>query len=63
MRPALIVIPSPSFDVLFCFVDGFEPVRVEAFIAQSTIERFHIGVIRWLARTAEVDANAVVIRP
>ena len=52
MRPTLIVIPSPSFDLLFCFVDRFEPVRIEAFIAQSTIERFHVGVIGWLARSA-----------
>ena len=45
MRPALIVIPSPSFDLLLCFVDGFEPVRVEAFGVSVVIQAWSLDFV------------------
>lgn len=40
-----------------------EPMRVETLLPQAAIEAFHLGVIRRLARTAEVEFDAALIGP
>jgi hypothetical protein len=37
-------------------------VRIQAFVAQATIERFHKGIVGRLTRAAEVQRDAVLVR-
>ena len=50
MRPMLVVIDPPGFHLLPRIVDGFERMNVETLIPQTTVERFDVGILIWLAR-------------
>jgi hypothetical protein len=62
VRTALIVVASPRLDQPPGLCDRGEPVQVEAFIAEGSVERFDVGVVRRLAWSREVDPQPVVIR-
>ncbi len=51
MRTTPIVFLPPTFDELFRFGQCFEPVHIEAFIAESAIERLDERIVGWLAGT------------
>ena len=63
MRSALIIVPSPGLDLGTGIGQRQEPVGVQALVAQATIERFHEGIVGWLAWPAEVERDAVFVRP
>ena len=43
--------PSAGID------NGAEPIRVQAFIAETAIEALHMGLVCGLARTTEFEAD------
>jgi hypothetical protein len=59
MWPMLIVLQSPSVDVLACIVDRHREIHVQALNTQASIDRLCVPVIRgrtWL-RELELDAT------
>lgn len=40
-----------------------EPVLVKTFVAELAVERFNVGILRWLARLNQLQSDAVRIRP
>jgi len=54
MRTGLVVFLTPAFDQEAGFVEGGEPVFVEAFITELAVEAFYESVLRGLAWGGEV---------
>ena len=50
---------SPTLDDLRGLGQVCEPVHVQAFGPQRTVERFHISVVGWLPGSREVDPHLV----
>jgi len=50
MRPLAVVFDAPGTDLPAGVEQIPEPTYVEAFIAQSSMEAFHVRVLRGLAR-------------
>jgi hypothetical protein len=50
---------SPSFYLAFGVVKRNEPVGVQAFVPQSSVERFDQRVVGWFPRSAEVERDLV----
>jgi hypothetical protein len=63
VRPALIVVAAPRFDLGPSVGQRQEPVRIQTLVARATIERFYKGIVGRLARAAEVQRDAVLVRP
>lgn len=63
MRPTLVVVPPPSFDLPPSVVNRFEPVNVQAFVALRTVEALDESVVDGFARSTEVETDPVVIGP
>src|SRR5437764_6907085 len=61
VRTALIVMPPPRLDLALRVRQRQEPVRVEAFVAQTAVERLYKGVVGRLAGPAEVERDAVLV--
>src|SRR5262245_31720622 len=59
----LIVGPPKRVDLLLRVVDGREPMHVQAFFPEPTVERFDGRIVRGPAATAEVEYDAVRVRP
>src|SRR5687768_10024143 len=59
----LIVIPPKRVDLLLRVLDRREPMYVQAFFAESTVERFDGGIVSRLAATTEVENHAVGVGP
>jgi len=63
MRPTLVVILAPSFDHLLCLTKRFEPVQIQAFLVNRSVEGFDkcaVGPSPW---SAEVEVDLVVRGP
>ena len=58
VRTALVIVPPPGIDLGSGVFQRQEPVRVEAFVAQAAIKRFHERFVRRLAQSAEVERDA-----
>ena len=63
MGPAVVVVLSPSLDCPTGVRQVDEPVFVEAFVPELSIEAFHIGVLNRLARFDTTELNARSLRP
>ena len=63
VRPSLIVVAPPSFDDRFGVFHGFEPMHVQALVAQRSIEGLHVTVIGRFAGPTEIDAGFAVVGP
>ncbi len=59
VRPSLVVVHAPGFHDGLGLFQGCEPVGVEAFIAQRSVERLDEAVVRRLAWPAEIDLGVV----
>jgi len=59
----LVVIDPPSFDRLSSLDQVLEPVLVEAFLPQPTIERLDERIIGGLARTTEIERHLIEVSP
>ncbi len=60
---ALIVDRAPRLNLAPRVAEGQEPVGVQALLAQSSIERFHEGVIGGLAGPTEDEDDAAFVGP
>jgi len=58
MRTLLVVIEPPGFDFSSCVRQTGKPVRIQAFIAQATVEALDISVLHRLARLDELQPHA-----
>src|ERR1700683_2518116 len=63
MRALLIVILPPGFDLPPRIPQTGEPVRVQAFIALSPVETFHIGILYRLSRLNELQSYSPFLTP
>jgi hypothetical protein len=59
--PFLIVVSTPSLQLIDDIRKGQEPVRTQAFRAESTIERINERIIRGLAGPGEVQRDAALV--
>ena len=59
----LIIVPPKRIDLLLRILQRGKPVRVQTVLAKSPIERFDHGIVRRFAASAEVEDDAVGIRP
>jgi len=59
VRALLIVILPPAFDFSFGIAQAHEPVRIQAFIAQATVEAFNVSVLH---RFAGLDEFLAYVR-
>ena len=59
----LIVVLSPVLDFGGRVLQRFEPVHVQAFIAEPPVEGLDGGIVRRLSASAEVEDHVVRIRP
>ena len=52
MRPFAPIVSPPGFHLLLCFLQGHEPVFIQAFLRKrllkTSIEAFFIGFLGWL---------------
>jgi hypothetical protein len=53
MRSFIVVVATPGFDLLPCVLDRHEPVLIQAFCTQPTIEGFVQAIIRGLSAAAD----------
>jgi hypothetical protein len=53
MRSFIVVVATPGFDLLPCVLDRHEPVLIQAFFAQPTIESFVQAIVRSLSAAAD----------
>jgi len=58
-----IVVDSPVFDLRPCIVKRDELVDVQALIAQSSLERLYVPVLRGFSRMREVVLYASFVSP
>ncbi len=63
MRTYLVVIEPPAFDGFARVVEGEEPVFIQTFLAELAVEAFWIAVLRWSARSDEVQPHVVFVSP
>lgn len=63
VRPEVIVILPPAFDLLAGIVERQEPVGVQALVPETAVERFDEGVVGRLAWPRIVERDPVVIGP
>ena len=63
VRSLLVVIATPRGDDGTGSVQTLEPVVVQALVAKTSVEAFHKGVLRRLARGNELELHAVAIGP
>jgi len=58
MWPARIVVDAPRFDLRPCILDRRELMDVQAFVAESTVERLDERVFHGFSRTNELELHA-----
>jgi hypothetical protein len=63
MRTVLVVILPPGFDLSSCVTQTGKPVRIQAFIAQSTVEALYVGVLYRLAGLDELQPHPALFAP
>ena len=63
MRPILIVVSEPSLHLFGRIRKGQEPVLVQAFSPEPTVERLDEGVVGRLPWPREVERDALGIGP
>src|SRR5690242_16666668 len=63
MWPSSVVISPPFFQAISGFFQREEPVLIEAFFAQPTVECFNERVVSWCPGTTESEFDSVAMRP
>jgi hypothetical protein len=58
-----VEVNSPSFNVFRCVVKRQEPIFVEAFSPNASVEGFDECVVRWFSGPAEVKCHTITICP
>ena len=63
MRPDFVVLLSPLFDLLLCFLERLEPVGIETLFSEACIEALYDPILNRLAGSYKVQLHFVVIGP
>jgi hypothetical protein len=63
VRPDGVVVPPPFFSAVSGFFQRVEPLLVEAFFPQASVERLDKGMIRRRARATESQFDAAAMCP
>ena len=63
VRPELVVVAPPIFDDQPRMGERSKLVLVEAFVSETAVERFDVGVLGRLARVDEVQPNTPITSP
>ena len=63
MWASLVVVLPPDFDLEPCIVEGAEVILVQAFVAQSSVERLDEGVLGRLSRLDKVELYTSFVCP
>jgi hypothetical protein len=63
VRACLVVIVSPGMDVGSRLCKVQKPVRIETFIAKSTVERFDVAVLHGTARFDVAQQDSMLFAP
>ncbi len=63
MRSHLVIVNPPVLDDLLSFGDIAEPMFIQAFISELSVEAFDTPVLLGLSRLDKIEWNAVFIRP
>ena len=50
MRSAFVIFDPPGFDQALGFADRLDPVDIQAFVPQRSVERLDEGAVGWLPR-------------
>jgi hypothetical protein len=61
--PAFIVVTPPTGDLSAGVLQVDEPVRIQAFISKSAVERLDMAVLRGLARFNVPQQNMMFLAP
>jgi len=61
MRSHIVVVLAPKFDLCAGVVKIHEPVLVQAFKANTSVEAFDEGIVSGFARSAEVHDDTIRI--
>jgi hypothetical protein len=59
----LVVLDTPIFHLLACFVQIHEPVLPKTFESDGCIEAFGVGIVGWLTWPTEIQRDAVGVGP
>ena len=63
VRSDLVVVSTPTLELLPSIAKAQEPVRVQAFGPEAPIEALNERVVRWLSGAREVERHIVSIGP
>ena len=63
MRAFLVVVLTPILHLFACIRKAHEPVSVQTFCPEATIEGFDVSVVRWLAGPREVEYHTTLAGP
>ena len=63
MRPDVVVVVSPHGQLAAGINQAVEDLFVEAFVAQTAVERLDVAVLLRFARVDVVPLDLVVVRP
>jgi hypothetical protein len=63
MRPVLIVIDSPCFNLLSGIVERHKDMRVHTLIAKPSIETLNHRILHGFSGLDEVQLDAMIVRP
>lgn len=63
MRSVFVVIPPPGRDADSRFGQRTEPVLIEAFVPELTVERLDEGILRGLTRLNQLQLDVALIGP
>jgi hypothetical protein len=61
VRPDLVVVASPSSNLLTRLRERFEPLLVQTFVAELAVEALDVGVLRRLACVVEQVPHAATV--
>ena len=63
MGSLLIVVSTPSLAFSLRIVEAHEPMRIQTFAAELTVEGLNEGVVGWFAGPREVERDITLISP
>ena len=63
VRPTLIVVHTPHFDLGLGIGERCELMHIQTFVSKRPFKRFDKGIFLWFSRSNEVKLNTSAIRP
>ena len=57
MRTELVVVPSPALYFVLGILQRHEPVHVQAFVPEASVEGFYMRIVRRRTGTGVIELN------